>query len=659
MKKIAYVWKALLLSVLVALSACGGGGGGGRDDSDDGWQEDRGSDGGNNGGGAGGNNSGPAVYEEFGQGQVGNRWLKQLSVEGASIEVADLAMDWDDSLYLAGVMNKADGWHFFLSKYDKSETNLFLKSIAHDPTVKPRVVGIAEFSGEIFLLASWPDGDNHRSKIMVFDANSGELDREFAVSFGTKKFYAEDIAAGLFDVWVVGAVYDDDLDSAQYLAAKYKSQTGALVYTVTGDSSIGPRQPGRSHAKAIALSYHGPAFIVGETQGSLHGQPMSGTYRGVPATDGFLVKIQDSGHGQANHSIAFTKQFGAEVGNVHPKDVAHDASSEAKYYGRTVIVGEVEGRFMYSNQHGDVDGFLIAFDEEYGGTDAFQSLLPSQFGSPGARTEVNRVALRRNEYIYLAGHTTGNVASTNRSAVGHVDAFLMQFGLPDGYRYGIKQIGKPGTYNYNTALAVTTYPSIFDPSAIYQAINATGENGSNPEQILRRDNGKWGPEPKPNNPGGGGNSGGGNTGGGNSGGGSNLDWKNDWFYVQSDKALQFRLAKVREDGPHTVFRVQYRVNTSSNVYTTTSQGYHVYHHTDSGVKYRVSFPSNHTNKIWELPIEIKIAVGGLVQFDPSTNHISGYGSSYNWCVDANSVTSRCESKFGWKQSDMSYRYTAN
>ena len=31
---------------------------------------------------------------------------------------------------------------------------------------------------------------------------------------------------------------------------------------------------------------------------------------------------------------------------------------------------------------------------------------------------------------------------------------------------------------------------------------------------------------------------------------SALDWKDSWRFVQGDKAVQYRLAKMREQGPH-------------------------------------------------------------------------------------------------------------
>ena len=147
-----------------------------------------------------------------------------------------------------------------------------------------------------------------------------------------------------------------------------------------------------------------------------------------------------------------------------------------------------------------------------------------------------------------------------------------------------------------------------------------------------------------------------------------LDWKDSWRFVQSDKAVQYRMAKVREQGPHHIVRMQYRVNDADEVYTPASNGYHLYRIADDGTRYRVEFPPSFrgTGKVYELPIEVAVFVDGSeVEWDPATNdriynnpvyEPNGYGS----CVDDNSSDSRCEGYYGFDRSEVSaeHQYVA-
>ncbi|MBB1087831.1 hypothetical protein H4F99_04930 [Lysobacter sp. SG-8] len=145
-------------------------------------------------------------------------------------------------------------------------------------------------------------------------------------------------------------------------------------------------------------------------------------------------------------------------------------------------------------------------------------------------------------------------------------------------------------------------------------------------------------------------------------------WLDSWRFVQGDKAVEFRLRRLRAEGTTSWFRIQYRVNYSDPIYTPLSNGYHLYRATARDVRYRVDFPPSFTgvDRIYELPIEIGLfADGEHVEWDEATRTLVYHDRVYeargsSSCVDDNSAESRCDGYYRWRDHVIApeYRFVA-
>lgn len=148
---------------------------------------------------------------------------------------------------------------------------------------------------------------------------------------------------------------------------------------------------------------------------------------------------------------------------------------------------------------------------------------------------------------------------------------------------------------------------------------------------------------------------GGGAGGGGGGGNTALAWKETWLFVQSDKAVQWRMALARKEGIRHYVKLQYRVSAAD---ACTSCGYHLYERAN-GTNYQVYFPAGYA-KEYTLPLELWIDLDGTeMMWDEASSrpvYASGSGIDFPWsCVDDDSVTpNRCATFLPADQPSQSF-----
>lgn len=158
----------------------------------------------------------------------------------------------------------------------------------------------------------------------------------------------------------------------------------------------------------------------------------------------------------------------------------------------------------------------------------------------------------------------------------------------------------------------------------------------------------------------GGTDGTGGTGGTDGTGEPALDWKNTWLFVQGDKAVMYRLARVKQDGDVLTFRVQYVVNRGDGIWCGSEcGGYHVFGALqDLSLEWRVEFPAGFEvdtpppgaagagEKVYELDLDLTVELHPGLRWDDATARaVTAQGVHYGLiahCADDNSDGgSRC------------------
>jgi hypothetical protein len=566
---------------------------------------------------------------------------------GSSAE--KIARDASGNIHVAGSTSiDLDGTygnterHYYLAKYSALGALLYFKQFpALAPTTTlTSIDGLAtDGSGNVYVLrmASHDAVADQYPVVHKFSA-AGEALGQFSLTtcaiadlYDGGGVWAVSLAGLVIDahgsLFVAGDCWFKNGNGRHYFLAKYDSQGQRLFFSqFTSDIK-------NVQAADLALDTDGNVYVAGQTLSSLDGNTYIGGSTGSTYfSDGFVAKFDNQG------TKLYTRQYGSGGSMMDPTDIAVDGE------GRISVVGGVRGSIGGHNSSGSYQDFLLV---NYNADGVLQ--FTDQWGVPNGggsmMTSAKAVDTDAEGNIYVIGNTGGSLM--NIPEVGDFDAFLAKY-KPSGEMEGIKIVGVAGGITSGSDIEVDQAGSVFAPFTTL----ASGVQNI----VVKKEAGPW---TLPNtNPG---------SGGGNSN--PTLDWKDNWLFVQSDKAVQYRLAKVREDSAnnHYIFRIQYRVNSEDEIYTPASNGYHLYRLTDSGAQYRVEFPASFTGltTIYELPLDIALFVDGThVSWDSTTNKLvyqdAAYlPSGYTSCVDDNSSTSRCEDTYDWDPSEITAQYTAS
>ncbi len=577
------------------------------------------------------------------------------NVENIGSSAEEITRDASGNIYVAGATSvdldgtyEASERHYYLAKYSEAGALLYFKqfSALAPTTTLTSIDGLAtDSSGNVYVLRM---------------ASHGVVADEYPV---VHKFSASGEALGQFSLTtcVVDDLYDGgsawavslgdlaiDADGNLFVAGDCWFKNGYREFFLAKYDPLGQRLSFNKYtsdlhntqALSLALDADGNVYVAGQTFGGLDGNTYIGGYvsagdgtGGTWFSDGFIAKFDNQG------TRLYTRQFGSGGSMMDPADIAVDDE------GRISVVGGVRGSIGDQVRSGSYQDFMLV-NYDANGDQQFTRQWGVPNGGGSVMTVAKAVDTDAEGNIYVIGNTGGG-SVLNMPEIGEFDTFLVKY-KPDGEMEGAKLVGVAGGYTSGSDLEVDPQGNVFAPFATTLA--------SGTQNILvKKETGPWtlpgtnpdpGGDPEPT-----------------------LDWKDNWLFVQSDKAVQYRLAKVREDSAnnHYIFRIQYRVNSEDEIYTPASNGYHLYRFTDSSMQYRVEFPASFTglSTIYELPLDIALFVDGThVSWDSTTNklvyHDPAYlPSSYTSCVDDNSSTSRCEDTYGWDPSEISAQYTAD
>jgi hypothetical protein len=590
-----------------------------------------------------------------------------VATEASFIAGGKLARDADGNLYVANIIhtstfNDIDGnpqpVNYFVAKYDANLNNLFHREyptlqLDQVPSIKALEV---DAEGNLWVLrmedtevgrvvdSLYPRDGLQFPYVHKLDSNGESLD-EFSLAICDIDLMSRQTVN---DFAIDG---EGNLLITGYCRWSYGMYAFLAKYTATGELLfnefiLNDGTHTFTETMSLSIDEDDNIYVVGNTFLDLDGKPNQGgsisNGGGGGSTnfyDLFFIKYDKNGE------RLYTTTVGRQYVTVTPVDMGLAPDNKVWVAGETRgVIGE--------RRYGGDDYFVMQFDGETGNQEFVHQY--GVLGNGGDNTDVSALMVDEEGNAYVFGHNTGGIVERQPDDERYIEPFVAKYN-PVGELEGIKAYGGPGIQSLTLgsvlngenemALLVKTTQALPEQTYINQL------------ELFKDDLDFSADLPDPG------------EGGGNDGEDEDteLDWKNNWLFVQSDMAVQYRLAKVREEGPHFIFRIQYHVNSSDPIYHPASQGYHLFNHTDNGVKYFVYFPASFegVDRIYELEDEIAVFVNGTdVEWDETRNVLVYHNwmylpSSYSSCVDSNSSTSRCERSFGWNSNAVGLnRYTA-
>lgn len=590
-----------------------------------------------------------------------------VTTEASFIAGGKLAKDADGNLYVANILhtstfNDAEGnphpVNYFVAKYDAELDKLFHKEyptlqLDQVPSIKALEV---DDEGNLWVLrmedtevgrvvdSLYPRDGLQFPYVHRLDSNGESLD-EFALEICDIELMRKQVVN---DFAIDG---EGNLLITGYCRWSYGMYAFLAKYTATGELLfnefiLNDGTHTFTETMSLSIDEDNNIYVVGNTFLDIDGKPNQGgsisNGGGGGATnfyDLFFIKYDKNGE------RLYTTTVGRQHVTVTPVDMGLAPDNKVWVAGETRgVIGE--------RRYGGDDYFVMRFDGETGNQEFVHQY--GVLGNGGDNTDVSALMVDEEGNIYVYGHNGGGIVKRQPDDKRYIEPFVAKYN-PTGELEGIKVYGGPDIQSLTLGSVLTGEDEM---ALLVKTTQALPEQTYINQLELFKDDLDFSanlPDP---------GEGGGND---DEDEDSELDWKDNWLFVQSDKAVQYRLAKVREEGSHFIFRIQYRVNSSDPIYHPASQGYHLFKHTDNGVKYYVNFPASFegVNRIYELEDEIALFVNGTdVEWDETRNELVYHNwmylpSSYSSCVDSNSSTSRCEKGYGWDSNAAGLkRYTA-
>jgi hypothetical protein len=571
-----------------------------------------------------------------------------------------LVSDANGNLYVANIIapstfNDAQGnpqpVNYFVAKYDADLNNLFHREyptlqLDQLPSIKALEV---DAQGNLWVLRMedtevgrvtvglYPRDGLQFPYVHKLDSNGESLD-EFSLEICD------------LDLMHSQTVNDFAIDGegnlliTGYCRGSYGMQAFLAKYTATGELLFNEfilNDGAHTFTETMSLSIDedNNIYVVGNTFLGIDGKPNQGgsisNGGGGGSTnfyDLFFIKYDKNGE------RLYTTTVGRQYVTVMPVDMGLAPNNKIWVAGETRgVIGE--------RRYGGDDYFVMRFDGETGNQELIHQY--GVLGNGGDNTDVSALMVDDEGNAYVFGHSTGGMIERQPEDGRYFEPFVSKYN-PAGELEGIKVYSGPdaqivsvdGVLNGADEMALLVRATQVLPEQTYL----------NTLELFTDDLDFSADLPDP-----------GEGGGNDDDDDGELDWKDNWFFVQGDKAVQYRLAKVREEGPHFVFRIQYRVNSEDTIYHPSSNGYHLYRYTDEpDDAYYVYFPASFKglDQIYELERDIKLFVNGDdVEWDPTTNELIYWNSMYrpssgSSCVDDNSSSSRCERNYSWSLDDV-------
>jgi large repetitive protein len=375
-------------------------------------------------------------------------WSRELG--GSSYGTA-VAVGRDGDVYIAGSTNggypgapeaNAGDHDVFLAKFSPDGTQLWAHELGSDQ--EDYGLGIAvDHSGDAYITgytygrlpgaaASVGFADAFLAKYSAAGA------RQWVDEFGVAQHSA--VSDGITvdragNAFIVG-------NTNGRLPGQPESNAGAYDAYIAKYSTTGARvwvhrlgTPENDYGYGIALDQAGNAYMTGDTQGSI---PGAGTRNAGNGSDVFVAKYSTAG------KRLWTQQLGA-------RGVDHGAAVAVDGAGNAYVTGYTNGRLPGASgaNAGGSDVFVAKYSEKG------SRLWVQQFGSRGADGG-NGVAVDGAGNAYVGGIVTGRVPGGPPTIFGTANGFVAEY-APTGSRLSYHQL----TGAYPNAVAVDSSGNTF------------------------------------------------------------------------------------------------------------------------------------------------------------------------------------------------------
>lgn len=413
-----------LFAAAILLCGCGGGSGGS-------------SSGNTSGGTNAGTNTGSGTASSW------TLWTRQLGASGSSTWGKSVATDATGNIYVAGYTtgnldnNILTGYHdLYVTKYDTTGIKLYTRQlgVASADTYGKAVA--TDANGNVYVAGDTTGGLDGNTLTNNSDYFVTKYDATGA------KVYTKQLGGNSGATW--GNAVTTDANNNIYVAGY--TQGGFDGNTVTGytdffvtkyapnGTRLFTRQLGVNLAYTIAYAdatdTAGNVYVVGETEGGLDGNTLTGT------RDFFMTKYDASG------TKLYTRQLGAAGASTYGTSVATDTN------GNVYVAGYTTGNLDGNTLMGIDDFFVTEYDA------AGNKLYTKQLGATGAYTYGYSVATDAYNNIYIAGYTTGSL--DGGTLTGFHDLFVTKYDAT-GTKLYTKQMGVAQAYvNANSVTTDST-----------------------------------------------------------------------------------------------------------------------------------------------------------------------------------------------------------
>lgn len=396
------------------------------------------------GGGGGGSSSSPVT-------SAPSAWsgVKQVGIAGADTYDMGVATDSHGSVYAVGRTdgnldgNSTSGSRdFILIKYDSVGVRQYIKQL-HAPSAETDASAVAVDASDNVYVAGYTYGSldgntltGAADLILTKYDNSGS--KLYTIQFGAAgagtvaHSVAIDSARGF--VYVVGDT-DGGLNGNTLTGTR---DAFLAQYTTAGILNY-VRQLGAATTlttgQAVAVDSSGNVYVAGYTEGGLNGNTLTGT------RDAFLAQYTSAG------TLSYVKQIGAAAKVTYGRSVAVDAS------GKVYLAGFTFGGLDTNTLTGTNDAYLAQYTAATGTRNYVR-----QLGAAGAGTWADRVTTDISGNVYLAGEAGSGLNGNTQT--GTNDAFYAKYTSAGALSY-VRQLGAAGTTTWARGITVDAAGNTF------------------------------------------------------------------------------------------------------------------------------------------------------------------------------------------------------
>ena len=394
-------------------------------------------------------------------------WTREFGTSGTDVAQA-LTTSADGSIYVTGYMS---------GQTSSNRTDAFLtKFTADGEKVWSRILINADFSSyEVALaLTTGSDGNVYvGGRIGGYDGN-GQNNPAFISKYspdGTK-IWTTLVGSEIFDISRVAIAYG--LDGSVYISGStmrsFDGQTNNGYYDafVTKLSPDGTKVwtrilglIGLDYSNALTTGLDGSVYISGRTNGSLDGQPYSGSNDSYGG-DAFITKLTPDG------TKVWTRLVGTSEGET---GFSLATGLDGSIYLCGYTWGSLDGKTPYGT-------FITKYSPN--GTKAWTQMLFTR-GGGFVQDSFNSISVGKDGGIYVSG-TTG-FSLDGQELISGQDAFLTKYN-PDGTKEWTRMLGGMGL-DAGTGVKVGSDGAIYLTGFTSGSIDGQTNNGGTDSFIIK------------------------------------------------------------------------------------------------------------------------------------------------------------------------------